>query len=339
MCFLNVLALVASVSALTPAFANSEDGYTAWMIHHKKNYSVEEVLSRYAIWQDNYAFVAKHNTEADAGQHSFRVGMNTFAAMTNEEYRNTMLKYQRPERNYAIGTFDASSVSAIPDSVDWRDHTPAVVSPIKDQGQCGSCWAFSAVEAMEAAAAIKTGTKVKKGSPQQLVDCVDNGADNCDRGGEMHDGYLEVIKQGGLDTEASYPYEGQSGGGCRFKKLNVINGTTNFKGYKQIKVGNETDLMAATAVIPTVSIAIDASSMSFQLYTGGVYNNFLCHNKAAGLDHGVAIVGYGKQVNKDYWLVRNSWGTIWGMEGYIKMSKDKNNQCGVATDATYPVYE
>lgn len=335
-----VLSIAASVAALAPFYKNTEDGYTAWMMHNKQNYTVEEVFSRFPTWQKNYGFVAQHNAEAEAGKHSFTVEMNKFAAMTNEEYRSYLTKYRRaPRKVAALGTFDASSVKNVPASKDWRDHSPSVVSPIKDQAQCGSCWAFSAVEAMEATAAMKLGTEVVEGSPQQLVDCVDNGADTCDLGGEMHDGYLDVMKRGGLDTEDSYPYEGQSGNGCRFKKGSLVPGTSDFKGYINITIGNETDLMAAVATIPTISIAIDASEIAFQLYSGGVYNNMRCHNKAAQLDHGVAIVGYGtSDGGAAYWLVRNSWGEGWGVDGYIMMSKDKGNQCGVATDATYPIY-
>jgi cathepsin L len=250
-----------------------------------------------------------------------------------------MLKYRSSgkERFPAVGMFNAGDHAAPPASVDWRTHSPAVVSPIKDQGQCGSCWAFSAVEAMEAVAALKTG-KLQHGAPQQCVDCVNGGADTCDLGGEMHDCYLEVMKQGGLDTELSYPYTASSGGGCRFKKGSVISGTTNFAGYKNVSQGNETDLMAAAAVIPTVSIGIDASSIGFQLYSSGIYNPLFCKNKMDQLDHGVAIVGYGSESGKYYLIVRKSWGLIWGMKGYVNMIKDDNNKCGVATDATYPVY-
>lgn len=304
-----------------------------------QTYATDEIFHRLNTWQENFKYVEKHNAEADKGIHSWRLGMNALAAMTNEEYRAKMLKFRpnRSERFPAAGTFTPEGVAAPPASVDWRTHSPAVVSPIKDQGQCGSCWAFSAVEAMEAVAALKTG-KLQRGAPQQCVDCVNGGADTCDVGGEMHDCYLSVMKSGGLDTEQSYPYEAQSGGGCRFKKGSVIDGTTTFSGYKNITSGNETEMMAAAAVIPTISIGIDASSMGFQLYTGGVYNPLLCKNKFDQLDHGVAVVGYGSENGKNYWLVRNSWGLGWGMKGYINMIKDNSNKCGVATDSTYPVY-
>lgn len=337
---LSVLSFGAAVVAASGVYQKTEGGFQDWMVDNQKNYTGAAFNERFGIWQNNFDFVETHNAEADAGKQTYRVGMNFLADLSNEEYQ-AMYLGKRPSRGHeALRTFKAPMGAAPPAEVDWRTHSPKVVSPIKDQQQCGSCWAFSAVEAMEAAAAMKTGKAVVAGAPQQLVDCVNGGKDNCNQGGEMHDGYLEVMKEGGLDTEASYRYQGTSGHACRFKPGSVIEGTTDFKGYVNVTSGNETDLEAAVATIPTVSIAIDASSNGFQLYAGGVYNNPLCHSAAAKLDHGVAIVGYGVHgvFKKNYWLVRNSWGTIWGLDGYIMMSKDKKNQCGVATDATYPVY-
>jgi len=334
----SVLAIATTALAKVPSYENSEAGFTQWASDNMKNYSVADTFQRFAVWQENFKVVEQHNKE----DNSFYLGMNALADLSHEEYKATKLGYKpkSPSSFGAIGTFDPSTVGPPPASVDWRTHTPKVVSPIKDQAQCGSCWAFSAVEAMEAAAAMNTGNAVVAGAPQQLVDCVDNGQDTCDKGGEMHDGYLEVMKQGGLDTERSYPYEGSSGHRCRFKTGNVIAGTTNFAGYVNVTQGNETALMIATAAKPTISIGIDASSNKFQLYSHGVFNDPFCHNKAAMLDHGVAIVGYGSNaLGKDYWLVRNSWGTVWGDEGYIMMSRNKDNQCGVASDATFPVYK
>jgi len=332
-----VILSVATVCA-GQQYTSDISGFQEWMNVTQQHYTTDEMLERLNIWQSNYRYVEQHNAEADKGMHSFRLGMTSLAGMSNKEYRSKMLKYRSTgTERAAVGTFVAADHATPPNSADWRTYSPKVVSPIKNQGQCGSCWAFSAVEAMEAVSALKTG-KLAQGSPQQCVDCVNNGADTCDIGGEMHDCYLSVMKQGGLDTESTYPYEGTSGDGCRFKKGSVIPGTANFSGYKNVTSGNETDLMAAAAVIPTVSIGIDASSPGFQLYRSGVYNPLFCKNKSDQLDHGVAIVGYGTESGKNYWTVRNSWGTIWGMKGYVNMIKDDDNKCGVATDATFPVY-
>jgi len=340
---LSVLAIAATaISAPLFNYENSEDGFSKWAVDNKKDYPVSETFSRFHTWQGNHNFVQQHNKEADAGQHTFWLGMNSLADLSHAEYKATKLGGYRKTSmaSKAMSTFDPSTTAAPPASVDWRTHKPKVVSPIKDQAQCGSCWAFSAVEAMEAAAAMNTGKAVTAGSPQQLVDCVDGGKDNCNAGGEMHDGYLEVMKQGGLDSELSYPYEGTSGHMCRFKAGKVVEGTTDFVGYMNVTSGNETSLLAATAARPTISIGIDASSNKFQMYSHGVFNDPFCHNKVNLLDHGVAIVGFGTTaLSKDYWIVRNSWGTVWGEEGYIMMSRGKDNQCGVASDATFPIYK
>jgi len=338
-----VLAAATAATAASGSFANSEDGFAQWAEHHNANFTIGETFERFHIWKANYAIVTKHNKEADFGLHTFRLGMNSMSAMSNEEYQKKLNYQHKPTFGIPVGEFDPSTVSAAaaPKAVDWRTVSPKVVSPIKNQEDCGSCWAFSAVEAMESAAAVHTNSTVQIGSPQQLVDCVDHGRDTCNRGGEMHDGYLEVIKEGGLDTEASYPYTDHSFRHCKFKsaKKDIIPGTDSFKGYKQIKVGSEKQLQAASTTIPSISIGIDASSNKFQLYDSGVYNVPGCANKPDELDHGVAIVGYGVyKETTNYWLVKNSWGTDWGIEGYIYMSKDKKNQCGVASDATWPTY-
>jgi len=334
--------LLAAATAVTAqGFANSEDGFAQWALHNNEEFTIEETFQRFHIWKGNYDIVTKHNSEADAGLHTFRLGMNSLAALSHEEYKAKLSYRHNATKTAPVDVFDPSpsTVGAAPASKDWRKaRSPKLVSPIKNQKDCGSCWAFSAVEAMESAAAVHTNSTVQIGAPQQLVDCVRHGKDTCNVGGEMHDGYLEVIKEGGLDTEASYPYKARSWRHCKFKPDSVIKGTESFKGYKQIKVGSEKALLAASAAIPTISIGMDASSNKFQLYKSGVYNVPNCKNDPDDLDHGVAIVGYGTDKGKAYWLVKNSWGLDWGKLGYILMSKDDKNQCGVASDATYPTY-
>lgn len=215
-------------------------------------------------------------------------------------------------------------------SWDWRTHSN-VVNPVKNQGSCGSCWAFSAVAAMEGAFNLKTGS-LHSFSEQQVVDCTLNGANTCSIGGEMWQGIDYVAKAGGIESETSYPYKGTSGGGCHFDSSKVVG---KFSGYVNVTSGDEAALKAATFEKPVISVGIDASSIWFQLYLFGVYDHSSCKNSIDDLDHGVAVVGYGTDSGKDYWWVRNSWGGAWGIHGYIRMVRNKNNQCGVATQAAF----
>ncbi|XP_035217918.1 cathepsin L-like [Stegodyphus dumicola] len=136
----------------------------------------------------------------------------------------------------------------------------------------------------------------------------------------------------GIDTEEAYPYRAKQGR-CHYKKSN--RGATD-TGYVDVPSGDETKLMEAVATVGPISVAIDASHESFQFYSHGVYNEVECDSQ--NLDHGVLVVGYGTtEDGEDYWLVKNSWGTVWGDQGYIKMSRNKNNQCGIASQASYPL--
>jgi cathepsin L len=275
----------------------------------------DEYHSRLGVWLANKRFVQEHNKA-----HDFKVSLNHLAHLTQAEYQS-LLGF----KGISNGKVQQIKGDDVPDSFDWREK--GVVNAIKNQGSCGSCWSFSTIQCIEGIYAKNKGTLYSL-SEQNLVDCVTT-CNGCN-GGLMDNAYKYVIaSQGGkFMLESDYPYTAKDGK-CAFDAS---------KSYAQIKAdyqvpADETSLKAAVATYGPIAIAIDASHISFQLYTSGIYNPLICSSQ--NLDHAVGCVGYGTD-GKDYWIVRNSWGTTWGESGYIRMIRNKKNHCGVATMAFYP---
>jgi cathepsin L len=309
-----------------------------WRQHFGKKYvSVDEEYHRFGIFLQNVQKIALWNTNSDNGA-SLRP--NQFTDLTNEEFvlkvhgkNGKCMNAGRPQ--YVIGKAGKSSkpkgVSANPASVDWTQK--GVVTPVKNQGDCGSCWAFSATGSTECNYAIATGT-LNSLSEQQLVDCsMAEGDLGCD-GGEMDDAFKYIIKNGGLCSESEYPYKG-SDGTCKSSscgtKYNPI------KSYTDVAKRDESALETAT-VSGCVSVGIQANQFAFQYYSSGV----LTGTCGTDLDHGVLVVGYGTDNGQEYWKVKNSWGTDWGMDGYVLICKDCNKngdqgECGINDDPSFPV--
>ncbi|CAF0775160.1 unnamed protein product [Adineta steineri] len=224
----------------------------------------------------------------------------------------------------------SNSTASLPDSVDWRNQN--VVEAVKDQGACGSCWAFSAAGAIESAYAIKTGTLLSL-SEQQLVDCSGGDGEYGCIGDFTDDAFVYVINAGGIETESSYSYKAADQT-CMFNATDIAVKVCDFV---ELASGDEAALQQAVATIGPISVSIDASHSSFHLYESGVYNEPTCLKTLLDLDHAVLLIGYGTEGDDDYWLVKNSWGTSWGEQGYMKMTRNQNNQCGIATMANYPI--
>uniref|UniRef100_A0A0C9PTJ9 Cp1_0 protein n=1 Tax=Fopius arisanus TaxID=64838 RepID=A0A0C9PTJ9_9HYME len=331
------VALFAYASAVSFSDLVKEEWF-AYKMEHKKHYSNEvEERFRLKIFNENKLKIAKHNQLYAAGKVSFKMAVNKYSDMLHNEFRETMNGYNNTlrkqlrssNRKFTGATFIAPAHVTVPTSVDWRSH--GAVTDIKDQGHCGSCWAFSTTGALEGQHFRKTNTLVSL-SEQNLVDCSGKYGNNGCNGGLMDNAFRYIKDNGGIDTEKSYPYEGIDDS-CHYNPSSI--GATD-RGFVDIPAGDEEKMKQAVATIGPVSVAIDASHESFQFYSEGVYNEPACD--AEQLDHGVLVVGYGTDPSgQDYWLVKNSWGTTWGDKGYIKMARNKDNQCGIASASSYPL--
>ncbi|KAH9695417.1 cysteine proteinase RD21A [Citrus sinensis] len=308
--------------------------YEHWLVKHGKNYNaLGEQERRFEIFKDNLKFVNEHNAVA----RTYKVGLNKFADLTNDEFRNMYLG-AKMERKKALRAGNGNAKSsdryvykhgdALPESVDWR--AKGAVGPVKDQGQCGSCWAFSTVGAVEGINQIVTGDLISL-SEQELVDCDKQYNQGCN-GGLMDYAFKFIIKNGGIDTEEDYPYKATDGS-CDPNRKNAH--VVTIDGYEDVPQNDEKSLQKAVASQP-VSVAIEAGGMAFQLYNSGVFTG-ICGTE---LDHGVIAVGYGTDGHLDYWIVRNSWGPDWGESGYIRMERNvntKTGKCGIAIEPSYPI--
>ncbi|XP_042386878.1 zingipain-2-like [Zingiber officinale] len=305
--------------------------YLEW---RAKNHPAEKYLDlneyRLEVFKENLQFVDEHNAAADRGENTFRLGMNRFADLTNEEYRARFLgnfSQMRSTSRKISSRYLLREGDNLPDSIDWRKN--GAVVQVKNQAQCGSCWAFSAVAAIEGINQIVTGNLISL-SEQELVDC-DAGNRACN-GGLMDVAFRFIINNGGINSEENYPYIGQKGA-CNTNKKNV--NVASIDSYENVPRNNEKSLQKAVANQP-VSVAIESAGRAFQLYRSGIFTG----TRGTALDHGVTIVGYGTENNKDYWIVKNSWGKNWGESGYIRMERNIANsagKCGIAKYATYPV--
>ncbi|KAL2464672.1 KDEL-tailed cysteine endopeptidase CEP1 [Forsythia ovata] len=287
-----------------------------------------EKEKRFKIFKDNVEFIEAFNKAANR---PYKLGSNAFTDQTNEEFSATRngLKMPSKKKSSEITSFKYENVTAVPSSMDWRKK--GAVTPVKDQGQCGSCWAFSAIGATEGINQITT-KKLISLSEQEIVDCDKTSEDQGCEGGYMEDAFEFIVKNKGIATESTYPYEAADGA-CNKKE--ELSHAAKISGFEKVPANSEKALLKAVANQP-VSVSIDASGMAFQFYSGGVFTG----DCGTELDHGVTAVGYGRTSNgTKYWLVKNSWGSSWGEEGYIMMQRDigaKEGLCGIAMDSSYP---
>ncbi|XP_075263086.1 digestive cysteine proteinase 1-like [Convolutriloba macropyga] len=301
--------------------------WKAWKNKYNKEYdSMVEEVSRFDIWKESLKQVSVHNIGYDLGLNSYSQEVNEFADMTSQEFTATRLGFRGAQKAYDSGKIMEGDVSGVPSSMDWRDH--GYVTGVKNQGSCGSCWSFSSTGSVEGVHFNATGKLVSL-SEEELVEC-DNTDYGCN-GGWPANGIDFFAKYGAI-AESDYPYTSGNGysGYCKYRGKPIA---AHCSGHVPLAKGNENNLMIASASVGPISIAIDASHKSFQNYRSGVYYESRC--SSSRLDHAVLLVGYGTYYGSPYWLVKNSWGTSWGMKGYIMMARNRNNNCGVATEAVY----
>jgi xylem cysteine proteinase len=302
--------------------------FEEWVSKYRRAYaSFEEKLHRFEVFKDNL----KHIDEINKKVSSYWLGLNGFADLTHEEFKASYLGLRReaPNDDRTASSFRYGG-GEVPKSVDWRKK--GVVTEVKNQGQCGSCWAFSTVAAVEGINAIVTGNLTSL-SEQELVDCSTDGNSGCS-GGMMDYAFKYIAASGGLGTEEAYPYAMEQGE-CEQEKKKSGAAVVTISGYEDVPPKDEQALVRALAHQP-LSVAIEASGRHFQFYSGGVFDG-PC---GADLDHGVAAVGYGtEKKGQDYVVVKNSWGAHWGEKGYIRMKRGTGKPeglCGINKMASYP---
>jgi len=323
-----MLALLASFAL--PAPTNYASLFASWKMKHGKMYtSSAHEIKAFAAFAENEDKIVATNARGL----SYKLAHNEFSDLTANDFFkqghtgfNTTLHRRTTFSTRPVHV--ANSNVTLPSSVDWVER--GAVSQVQNQGSCGSCWAFSASGAIEGAYYLSTGQLLTL-SQEDLVQC-----DTTDSGcnGGLMDNAFSWVETHGIASLAIYPYTSTAGtrGTCSASKRNAA--AVTITGYRDVASEDEVALKHAVAQQP-VSVAIEADKSVFQLYSSGVLDSSSC---GTNLDHGVLIVGYGNDptTGLDYWKVKNSWGTSWGEDGYIRMSRGVN-QCGIATEPSYPI--
>jgi len=305
-----------------------QNAFVEFMQTYYKSYLPDEIFARFEIFKEHYLHVQKHN----AGNFTWTIGINQFSDLTREEFRNTYLRYdplpRSGGRQITLEELRAQNTgpSAFPNgAVDWT--TKGVVTPVKDQGQCGSCWTFGTTGGIEGVVALKKGHLTSL-SEQEIVDCAGPyGGSGC--GGGSNDIGFKFATVYGVCTEQAYPYTAKDG---TCKQTNCT-ASADSKIASWVHVPHGDAGLGAGVDLQPISIGIDAD------YWGSYKSGVFCGTCGTARDHAMLVVGYGNDATGgDYWKVKNSWGAGWGENGYIRLCRAKTDECGVSDDGTYPTF-
>lgn len=327
--FLNQISHGRELGDLNWSTMTHAEKFDLWNLAFKRSdgyYSEDAKKHAFENFKFNEELIASHNADTSS---SYKLGHNEYSDLSREEFVQRMGLKQRmlrkPKSNLdATRKITSEVLDSTPESIDWV--SKGAVTDIKNQGQCGSCWAFSTTGAIEGAYAVSSGSLVSL-SEQNLVSC--DTTDNGCSGGLMDNAFDYVKSNGGLCTESDYPYT--SSGGTAASCSSGCTAKVTISGYTDVPANDEDALKVAVSQQP-VSVAIEADTSAFQLYESGVFTNSGC---GTSLDHGVLVVGYGAESGTNYWKVKNSWGSTWGESGFIRLERDVN-MCGVSQMASYP---
>ncbi|KAJ8984250.1 hypothetical protein NQ317_007482 [Molorchus minor] len=334
--FLVIIFIVISINATLIIADNLDEKWISFKLKHGKKYdTLEEEQRRKTIFSENLYKIKEHNKLYVEGSATYSMTANKFTDLTPEEI---IFKKHKGRKNdifkgiQGVNFVPDADKTSVPKEIDWRDK--GAVTRVKDQGNCASSWAFSAVGTLESHYFLKTGNLVEL-SEQNLIDCsTEEGNIGCGDGCSNAAAAFYYIYLNGIASEKSYPYEATNET-CRY---NDSENVTSIKYLGRIAEDTEEYLQAAVASIGPISIGIDATDEGFALYDSGVYVGEHCSRKPWFTNHELVAVGYGTtEEGVDYWIVKNSWGEDWGENGYIRMARTRWNICGIASNAFFPI--
>nr|ABW24657.1 cathepsin L [Fasciola hepatica] len=311
------------------AFASNDVSWHEWKRMYNKEYNGADDEHRLNIWEQNVKHIEEHNLRHDRGLVTYKLGLNQFTDLTFEEFKAKYLMEMSPvSESLSDGISYEAEGNDVPASIDWRQY--GYVTEVKDQGQCGSCWAFSAVGAIEGQYVKKFRNRMLF-SEQQLVDCTKRFGNHGCSGGWMENAY-RYLKDSGLETASYYPYQAWEYQ-CQYRREL---GVAKVTGAYTVHSGDEMRLMQMVGREGPAAVAVDAQS-DFYMYQSGIFQSQTCTSQR--VTHAVLAVGYGTESGTDYWILKNSWGKWWGEDGYMRFARNRNNMCAIASVASVPMVE